>query len=199
MKGHYPDASSSHSASPRLRGFIFLTSALIGFTVLLASARAHPANPRAGQLDPKPGEGSRSLARDYEAAAARYGVPRDLLLAIGYANTRWQPLEGRSSRDHGYGPMHLTVPPGGDSLLRAARLLDLPLVTLLGARRLGASHEAARREGAFGPLRLRAHVVDALGLLRVAADHPSIAVSGNERRQELQDRHVHGLIWPRCA
>jgi hypothetical protein len=31
-----------------------------------------------------------SLAAEFEAAAREYGVPRELLLAMGYVNTRWE-------------------------------------------------------------------------------------------------------------
>ena len=33
---------------------------------------------------------SSSLDAEFKAAAERYGVPKELLLAMGYVNTRWE-------------------------------------------------------------------------------------------------------------
>lgn len=39
-----------------------------------------------------------SLVAEFEEAAAEYGVPKGLLLAMGYVNTRWEmPLRGPAS------------------------------------------------------------------------------------------------------
>ena len=44
----------------------------------------------------------------YSAAAAKYGVPESVLLAVSYAETRWDDHAGKPSTSGGYGPMHLT-------------------------------------------------------------------------------------------
>jgi hypothetical protein len=48
-------------------------------------------------------------ASAFSAAAAKYGVPEPVLLAVSYAETRWDDHQGASSTDGGYGPMHLTA------------------------------------------------------------------------------------------
>jgi hypothetical protein len=74
-----------------------------------------------------------SLAAEFESAAREYGVPEELLLAMGYVNTGWEmpPPEASAYREgdiHGrgaYGIMQLVQNPWEDSLGRAARLTGL--------------------------------------------------------------------------
>ncbi|MEU0722251.1 peptidoglycan recognition family protein [Streptomyces lavendulocolor] len=49
-----------------------------------------------------------SLQDDFAAAAAEYGVPRSVLLAVSYLQSRWDGHGGAPSVTGGYGPMHLT-------------------------------------------------------------------------------------------
>jgi hypothetical protein len=85
--------------------------------------------------------GSRVLAREasslmaeFEFAATEYGVPQELLLAMGYVNTMWEmpPPEVSAYREgdiHGrgtYGIMQLVQNPWEDTLGEAARLTGLP-------------------------------------------------------------------------
>ncbi|MFC4529414.1 N-acetylmuramoyl-L-alanine amidase [Sphaerisporangium dianthi] len=46
----------------------------------------------------------------FRAAAARYGVPEKVLLAVSYLESRWDAHQGLPSVTAGYGPMHLTDP-----------------------------------------------------------------------------------------
>ena len=74
-----------------------------------------------------------SLEAEFEAAAEEHGVPRELLLAMGYVNTEWEmpPPETTPYREgdiHGrgaYGIMQLLERPAGDSLSRAAELTNI--------------------------------------------------------------------------
>jgi hypothetical protein len=53
--------------------------------------------------------------RQYEAAAAEFGVPVEVLLGVSYLQSRWDTNAGTPSTSGGYGPMHLTdaeVPAG---------------------------------------------------------------------------------------
>jgi hypothetical protein len=85
--------------------------------------------------------GSRVLAREasslmaeFEFAATEYGVPQELLLAMGYVNTMWEmPLPEVSAYREGdihgrgtYGIMQLVQNPWEDTLGEAARLTGLP-------------------------------------------------------------------------
>ncbi len=96
----------------------------------------------------------------FDAAAARYDVPRDLLLAIAWVESRWQAhgaSDGHLGEQNGYGLMGLTIPPTGDSLARAATLLGLPpakLQTDDAANVAGAAallHALATANGAAPP------------------------------------------------
>ncbi|MCP2254744.1 N-acetylmuramoyl-L-alanine amidase [Prauserella aidingensis] len=46
--------------------------------------------------------------RAFAAAAAEFGVPERVLLAVSYLESRWDDHGGRPSSGAGYGPMHLT-------------------------------------------------------------------------------------------
>jgi hypothetical protein len=74
-----------------------------------------------------------SLAKEFEAASKRYGVPEELLLAMGYVNTLWEmPPPGASDYEKGdlhgrgaYGIMQLLQNPSRSTLDRAAALTGL--------------------------------------------------------------------------
>ena len=77
----------------RLIGFAAAgTLALAGFALAPAPASAAPTD-RQG---------------DYAAAAAEYGVPESVLLAVSYLESRWDTNAGTPSTSGGFGPMHLT-------------------------------------------------------------------------------------------
>ena len=71
-----------------------------------------------------------SLAEEFRSAAAEYGVPVELLLAMGYTNTFWEmppptatAFEPGDLHGHGtYGVMQLYQNPSRDTLGRAASL-----------------------------------------------------------------------------
>lgn len=58
----------------------------------------------------------------FQAAAARYDVPRDVLVSLGYTLSRLDDHAGKASQDNGYGVMHLAKNPDVDNLGTAARL-----------------------------------------------------------------------------
>ncbi|HEU4948526.1 MAG TPA: N-acetylmuramoyl-L-alanine amidase [Kribbella sp.] len=49
-----------------------------------------------------------AAAEAFRAASQQYGVPESVLLAVSYAETRWDDHQGQPSTSGGYGPMHLT-------------------------------------------------------------------------------------------
>src|SRR6478736_4130046 len=70
----------------------------------------------------------------FTSAASAYGVPRAVLAAVSYAQTRWEPHAGAPSVAGGWGPMHLvdtmlladkTTPARDTTLDEAARLTGL--------------------------------------------------------------------------
>ncbi|MGI5213506.1 N-acetylmuramoyl-L-alanine amidase [Plantactinospora sp. CA-290183] len=94
------------------------------------------------------------LARAFDVAAARHGVPRDLLVALGYAETHLDGHAGAPSASGGYGVMHLTSNPKLRTLDEAAALTGLDRDTLR-------TDSAANVTGAAAVLRAYA---DAAGL-----------------------------------
>jgi N-acetyl-anhydromuramyl-L-alanine amidase AmpD len=61
----------------------------------------------------------------FQHAAKEFDVPRDLLIAISYAETHFDDHEGQPSLDNGYGLMHLVDNPKVQTLKQAASMLGL--------------------------------------------------------------------------
>lgn len=80
------------------------------------------------------GSGAGPLRREFEEASEEYGVPVEVLLAMGYVNTRWEmPDSGVNAYEQGevegkgtYGIMALVQNPTTDSLGDAAALTGIP-------------------------------------------------------------------------
>lgn len=70
------------------------------------------------------------LAEAFAKAAAEHDVPRDLLVALGYAETHLDGHDGEPSASNGYGLMHLADNPSNKTLQEAASLTGLPVETL---------------------------------------------------------------------
>lgn len=90
----------------------------------------------------------------FVAAATEFGVPADLLRAIGYVETRWQMVEGREEHE-GMPAAH------GVMALRGERLRE-------GARLARVAEDDARRDA-------RANIRAAAALLRAFADADGIS------------------------
>ena len=125
----------SSEASPRSasrafdrRDFLKLSGAGLLGVVLLGSSGLGKVFAQAGP-SPEP-----SLVAEFEQAAEEYGVPVELLMAMGYVNTRWEmpPPEASAYRWgdlHGlgsYGIMALVQNPYSDTLGEASRLTGIP-------------------------------------------------------------------------
>jgi hypothetical protein len=126
---------SSAEASPRSasrafdrRDFLKLSGAGLLGVVLLGSVGLGKVFAQAG-LSPEP-----SLVAEFQQAAEEYGEPVELLMAMGYVNTRWEmpPPEASAYRRgdlHGwgsYGIMALVQNPFSDTLGEASRLTGIP-------------------------------------------------------------------------
>ncbi|WP_433414071.1 N-acetylmuramoyl-L-alanine amidase [Microtetraspora malaysiensis] len=66
------------------------------------------------------------LPAAFDRAAAARDVPRDLLVAVAYAETHLDAHEGKPSASGGYGVMHLVSNPTTHALEKAAELTGLP-------------------------------------------------------------------------
>ncbi|MFE6689350.1 N-acetylmuramoyl-L-alanine amidase [Streptomyces sp. NPDC057743] len=94
---------SASEGAPRTRHLALRRSA----TAVAAGALLLPlvsAAPSAGAGQPP----SAALQRAFDDAAARYHVPRSVLLGVSYLESRWDGHGGAPSVSGGYGPMHLT-------------------------------------------------------------------------------------------
>ncbi|MFC4060589.1 N-acetylmuramoyl-L-alanine amidase [Planomonospora corallina] len=119
------------------------------------------------------------LSAAFDRAAAEYDVPRDLLIALGYAETRLDDHGGEPSASGGYGVMHLVSNPTTHALEKAAELTGLPVAELR-------SDTPANVLG--GAAVLRAHA-DTLGLDETARKDPgrwygAVAAYGNASSPE---------------
>ncbi|RII09693.1 N-acetylmuramoyl-L-alanine amidase A [Streptomyces sp. YIM 130001] len=126
------------------------------------------------QASAAPEQADEPMNQAFEQAAEDYGVPRDLLTALGYGETHLDGHDGRPSQARGYGVMHLVDNPTHHSLQQAAEITGRSTTEL---RR----DTAANIEG--GAAVLRAHA-DALGLDRsergdINAWYPAVARYGN--------------------
>ncbi|MFG2058371.1 N-acetylmuramoyl-L-alanine amidase [Micromonospora sp. NPDC048930] len=93
----------------------------------VAASVALAAGPGTAVARPAAGTG---LDAAFATASARYDVPRDLLMAVGYSETHLQDHRGLASQDNGYGPMHLASNPTNHSLDKAASITGLDVATL---------------------------------------------------------------------
>lgn len=92
--------------------------AALTVTALVATGQPATAAPAPAAADP--------LNRAFDRAAQEYGVPRDLLAAVGYGESRLDGHAGQPSQANGYGVMHLASNPENRSLEKAAALTGEP-------------------------------------------------------------------------
>lgn len=104
----------------------------------------------------------RPLDRAFERAAEEFDVPRDLLAAVGYGETRLDGHSGRPSQANGFGVMHLVSNPAHHTLERAAALTGEPLAALRSDNRANILGGAAVLRGYADTLGLDARDRDDL-------------------------------------
>ncbi|MGV9212294.1 N-acetylmuramoyl-L-alanine amidase [Micromonospora sp. RB23] len=114
--------------SHRGRRLITLATAL---TSVVAVASPAVADPDTASVAP--------FAAAFDSAAERYDVPRDLLVALGYAESRLDPHGGAASAAGGYGLMHLAADRTLDEAAALTRLSPDVLRTEPAANVLGAA------------------------------------------------------------
>jgi hypothetical protein len=120
-------APRSASRAVDRRDFLKLCGSGLFGVVLLGSVGLGKVFAQAGSSDP-------SLVAEFEQAAGEYGVPVELLMAMGYVNTRWEMpapeanayLRGDQHGWGSYGIMALVQNPFSDTLGEASRLTGIP-------------------------------------------------------------------------
>ena len=125
-----PREATPHAAPRAIdrRSFLKLSGVGLLGVALLGSVGAGTVF---AQDEPRPGA---SLVAEFREAAQEYGVPMELLMAMGYVNTRWEmpPPETNAyerGNPHGrgsYGIMALVQNPYSDTLGEASRLTGIP-------------------------------------------------------------------------
>lgn len=70
------------------------------------------------------------LTTAFQDAAKEFDVPRELLIAIAYAETHCDDHNGEPSADNGYGVMHLVDNPHAQTLVIAAKILGVSVDVL---------------------------------------------------------------------
>ncbi|GHJ47921.1 hypothetical protein Cs7R123_52630 [Catellatospora sp. TT07R-123] len=164
----------------RARAASLLGAALAG-ALLLSAAPA--------VAKPAPATG---LGAVFTAAATSYGVPRDVLVAVGYGETRLIDHDGLPSQDNGFGIMHLATNPYNHSLELASQLTGLDQAVLKSDAR-------ANVKGAAAVLRSYA---DRAGLTaadraRTGAWFPAVAAyagATNDATAKLYADYVYQLV-----
>ncbi|MFE5393200.1 N-acetylmuramoyl-L-alanine amidase [Streptomyces sp. NPDC056568] len=109
----------------RLRRARTALSAVAAAAALALTGQATPAT-----AAPPPSPPGASLGEAFARAAAAHDVPRDLLVAVGYGETRLDGHAGLPSQDNGYGVMHLVSNSERHTLERAARLTGTSVAEL---------------------------------------------------------------------
>jgi hypothetical protein len=99
-------------------------------TILLAvGALALTALP-SNAAEPPPPTGQSNLASAFQTAAAKYDVPREVLVGVGFAETHLDGHNGTPSQANGYGVMHLVSNNVNKTMSEASKLTGLPVAEL---------------------------------------------------------------------
>ncbi len=104
------------------RSFVKSVSFLAAFSLLLNFVAVPKA---AGQKQVE-----NRLKTAFQDAAKEFEVPWELLAAIAYAESHFDPHSGAPSSDNGYGVMHLVNNPQAQTLEAAAKLTGVPVEDL---------------------------------------------------------------------
>ncbi|MYT46971.1 N-acetylmuramoyl-L-alanine amidase, partial [Streptomyces sp. SID5471] len=140
------DEKRTHRSRARRAATAVAAAALL-VPLVSAAPSGTAGQPRAATAQPA----ADALQRAFADAAAQYGVPQNVLLAVSYLESRWDGHGGAPSVSGGYGPMHLTDartalaerphhgegdedPRGDDSRARKRVRAQLPAPAALPAR-----------------------------------------------------------------
>jgi hypothetical protein len=115
MSSRKDDLLPEHATRRRKLIPALLAAAAAGGLALSVTGLADAAN-----THPSAASSDSALQGDFTQAAKDYHLPRTVLMALSYQESRWETHDGRYSGDGGYGPMNLTdVTPamlgGGDA------------------------------------------------------------------------------------
>lgn len=180
MPHHHSRLSGARARRVKLSALAVVAAGSLVVTAQLAGAA------------PAPEQSEQTVADAFTDAAKEYQVPRDLLLAVGYGETRLKDHDGKASQANGYGPMHLVSNPTHKTLDKAAELTGLPKAELR-------KDPAANIRGAAAVL---GDSADTLGLAdsareKVDAWYPAVADysgAGEDSGARSYADHVYALL-----
>ena len=116
----------------RMRSFVKSVSFLAAFSLLLNFTAVPKVAGK--KQDEKRENHENQLNTDFQNAATEFGVPRELLVAIAYAETRLVDHKEEPSSSGGYGLMHLVKNPHVNTLEIAAKLTGVSVEVLMRDR-----------------------------------------------------------------
>ena len=147
--------SEAESGVMDRRAFLKISAAGVAGVTLLGSLGS------AGALVPEDPPPNSSVLAEFKEAAKEHGVPVELLMAMGWVNTRWempspQVNEYEKGNLHGwgsYGIMALVKNPFSDTLGEASRLTGIPEEKLKTDRAANIRGGAALLDSSLGAQR----------------------------------------------
>ncbi|MFF0342039.1 N-acetylmuramoyl-L-alanine amidase [Kribbella sp. NPDC004875] len=104
-------------------------TAHISTILLAAGALALTALP-SNAVEAREPAGQPDLSSAFRAAAAKYDVPREVLVSVGFAETHLDGHNGAPSQANGYGVMHLAGNNVNKTMSEASKLTGLPVAKL---------------------------------------------------------------------
>lgn len=145
----------------------------------------------------KPHPSVATLRKDFREAERRYGVPAELLMAIGRVESNW--TQYGPSMDQGWGVMHLVQNDHTDTLGRAASLLGVSEQSLKDDARLNILGAAAVMADAAGPQARRFRRVedwqDAARVVSGLIDEPTRQLQAETYFRMLRSGSTSSTLW----
>jgi hypothetical protein len=80
-----------------------------------------------GTAEPTQPASQPDLSSAFQTAAAKYDVPREVLVSVGFAESHLDGHDGRPSQANGYGVMHLGSNNKNATMSEASKLTGLPV------------------------------------------------------------------------
>ncbi|TCC34368.1 N-acetylmuramoyl-L-alanine amidase [Kribbella speibonae] len=102
------------------------TALATGLAVGALALTAPPSN----AAEPAQPTGEPDLAAAFTTASAKYDVPREVLVGVGFAETHLDGHNGTPSQANGYGVMHLASNNVNKTMTEASKLTGLPVAKL---------------------------------------------------------------------
>lgn len=102
------------------------TALATGLAVGALALTAPPSN----AAEPAQATGQPDLAAAFTTASAKYDVPREVLVGVGFAETHLDGHNGTPSQANGYGVMHLASNNVNKTMTEASKLTGLPVAKL---------------------------------------------------------------------